>query len=154
MIKCPKKLNFDDRWIALSLIAHLIKSDDQMMSLEIRHFKDDISQALGIESDELTYFDELMNREYDPADLDKIGPASDAVVAKHIIKEALHLSMADGDYSDDEKQIIVKWAEKNGLDAAFIGQLEGYVRLVTKGEDVGSDAMREAEEAAEALLNR
>jgi len=153
MIRCPKKLNFDDRWIALSLVAHLIKSDDRMMGLEIRQFKDSISQSLGIESDELVYFDELMNRDYDPAGLEKIGPASDAVIGKHIVKEVLHLSMADGDYSDDEKQIIVRWAEKNDLDAAFVDQLEDYVRLVAGGADVDSDAMRKAERAAEVLLN-
>lgn len=153
MIKCPVKLSDDDRWIALSLLAYIIKSDTQMMSLEIVYFKEEISKALEIDSSELEYFDEIMNREFDPTDFDKIGIPSDKIIAKHILKEAMHLSLVDGEYSSDEKAIIVRWAEKNELDSSFIENLVSYVRLVAQGDAVDDNVMQEAEKAAEILLN-
>lgn len=153
MIKCPKTLSDDDRWIALSLLAFIIKSDTQMMTREIVYFREVISKALGIDSSELAYFDEIMNREFNPSDFAKIGRPSDRIVAKHILKEAMHLSLVDGDYSSQEKAILIKWAEKNQLDPTFIDSLEAYVRLVSRGNDIDDEAMQEAEKAAEILLN-
>jgi len=153
MIKCPKKLSFDDRWIALSLLAHIIKSDTQMMSREITYLKEEISGSLGIDSSELSYFDELMNRDFNPADIDKIDASSDPVIAKHILKEALHLCLVDGNYSGEEKAILVAWAGKNGLGPSFIAELEPYIRLCAQGDGIDAEELQKATEAAEALLN-
>ena len=124
-----------------------------MMTREITYFREVISKTLGIDSSELAYFDEIMNREFNPSNFDKISIPTDKVIAKHILKEAMHLSLVDGDYSSEEKAILVKWADKNQLDPTFIDSLESYVRLVSQGNDIDDEAMQEAEKAAEILLN-
>ena len=123
------------------------------MSHEITYFKEEISESLGIDSSELSYFDELMNRDFNPKDIDKVDIPSDPVIAKHLLKDALRLSLVDGDYSSAEKAIIVDWAERNGLDASFIPELETYIRLCAQGDAVAVAEMRKAAAAAEILLN-
>jgi len=153
MIDCPVELDEDDRWTALSLLAYIIQSDTQLMSLEIAYFKEEISKTLGIDSSELSYFDVMMSREFRPENFNKIDAASDVIVAKHILKEAMRLSFVDGEYSPDEKATIVKWADMNGLEPSFVDDLEGYVRLMSKEKEMDERALEEANEMGKALLN-
>jgi len=153
MIKCPKAFNDDDKWIALSLLSFLIKSDAEMKSLEIKYFKGEISEALGTDSSELEYFDELMGRPFNPDDFEKIDTPADKVIAKHILKEALRLSLADGDYSSDEKEILRKWADKNDLGVFFLEDLETYITQAVKADEIEEDLLKKLNETGEDLLN-
>jgi len=154
MIKCPKTFDDEERWITLALLAYIIKSDAQMMGLEINYFKDEISEAFGIDEGELAYFDEIMGRRFDPRDFDKIDAPDDKIAAKHILKEAMRLSLVDGDYSSNEKSIMTRWAEKCELGPSFVDDLETYVRMKVGGGAVDSDLTAKVDEMGEDLLNK
>ena len=153
MVSCPKPLNDEDKWIALCLLSFLIKSDAEMRSLEVDYFKGQISEALGADSMELEYFEELMCRPFDPDDFEIIDTPQDKVVAKHILKEAMRLSLADGDYSSYEKDALRTWAEKNDLEEFFLDDLETYMSCKIRRGRRARVPADQLEKMGEDLLN-
>ncbi len=77
----------------------------------------------------------------------------DKVIAKHILKEAMRLSLADGDYSSDEKETLQKWADKNDLGASFLEDLETYITQAVKEDELEADLLSRLNEMGEDLLN-
>jgi len=139
MIECPEKFGDDDKWIAMSLLAFIIKTDTQMKSLEIDFLKKRLSSIL--DSGDLRYFEELMHREFDQNYIDKIDIPKNKIIAKYILKEAIALGYIDGDYSPEEQDIVKRWAAKNGFDESFVEDLETYVKATSELDKIGDDLL-------------
>ena len=65
----------------------------------------------------------------------------------------MHLSLVDGDYSSDEKEIISKWAAKNDLEPFFVEDLETYIMQSIKTDKTEEDLLNKLNEMGEDLLN-
>ena len=139
MIECPVKFGDDDKWIAMSLLAFIIKTDTQIQSLEIDFLKERLSSIL--DSGDLRYLDELMQRDFDQDYIEKIDIPNNKIIAKYILKEAITLGFVDGDYSEEEQVIVRSWAAKNGFDESFVEDLETYVKAISKLDKIGDDLL-------------